>query len=215
VKDYELAKEILTDPKTYEKAQPITSNAFEKFVGRQHLVNVNGEQWKKQRKVLDPAFLNMNLYTKIFSEKTDLVIQQIKDQMVVENIHDLAQKLALDVLGKSIFGHDFNSINGSLQEDLTAYENIMGVLTPSKLIYQLFFQNIPFLKMNKMLKRSNEILDNLYEKLINEAKNKTDFSTNSMLDMMVQASISDKENSLSDTEIRDNISIFFLAGHET
>jgi cytochrome P450 len=32
---------------------------------------------------------------------------------------------------------------------------------------------------------------------------------------MVESTLSDTENALSDTEIRDNLSIFFLAGHET
>jgi cytochrome P450 len=213
----ELAKEVLTDIKTYEKTQPMTSKAFSKFLGFEHLVNVNGHQWKKQRKVLDPAFQNLEIYTKIFSEKTKLVLDKLKDREV-ESVHDFTQKLALDVLGESIFGHDFHSIDGSLQEDLEAYETMMNLLTPKKIFFQLFFQNLSFLEFNKNLEKCNKILDKLYVELIQESKKRiieNKGKSLSMLDMMVESTLSDTENALSDTEIRDNLSIFFLAGHET
>jgi cytochrome P450 len=213
----ELAKEVLTDTKTFEKTQPNSSKAFSKFLGNEHLVNVNGHQWKKQRKVLDPAFQNLEIYTKIFSDKTKLVLEKLKD-IEIESIHEYTQKLALDILGESIFGHDFHSIEGSLQKDLEAYKTLMSLLTPQKIIHQLFFQNLSFLKFNKNLEESNNILDKLYSELIEESKKRIiekKGKVQSMLDMMVESTLNDNENALSDIEIRDNLSMFFLAGHET
>jgi cytochrome P450 len=97
VRSPELAKEVLTDTKTYTKSQSLTTPIIQKFLGENHLVNVVGDHWKKQRKIIDPSFQNLNLYCQIFQEKTKLILEKIENEQTVNDIHDFTQKLALDV----------------------------------------------------------------------------------------------------------------------
>jgi cytochrome P450 len=81
-------------------------------------------------------------------------------------------------------------------------------------ITQLF----SFLEINKKSEYYNKKFDDLIFRLIKESKEKLNDLKNlknlTMLDLMIKASNeSEKENSLSDQEIRDNVSIFFLAGY--
>jgi cytochrome P450 len=133
-----------------------------------------------------------------------------KRNYIVDDITVLTQKLTLDILGKTIFDHEFNSLKGSIQQDLSAYHILMNNML--SLFYNLFFPltYIPFLPHNKRVTGAQKVLDDLCYRLIEESKKKK--VPTSMLDYIVRAT--EHENGITLKELRDNIVLFFVAGHE-
>jgi cytochrome P450 len=215
VKTPELAMQVLKNTKVYQKQDPIIFKEGADFLGRQHLVLVNGNAWHRQRKVLEPAFGSaLHNYENIFASKTKIVLGKFNAEGgVISNTNQLTQEMALDILGLSIFGFDFDSLQGKSKKDLNAYNTLMHTVNspPSYLYYFLKEKLMPW-SSNPSLQAELDVFNDLCSRLIEESKN-SQSKTFSMLDLMVASQNTD--DGLTDVEIRDNMSIFFLAGHET
>jgi len=128
------------------------------------------------------------------------------------SVGDDIQKMTLDVLGLCIFGKDFNFFGGVEKGPLYDYNqfmkslrNIAYAFVPKWLFYTIPFGGI------KRIRDSSKSLDEYIRVLEKESTDKIDDRT-TLLNMLIEAN-SDKK--LSKTAIRDNILIFFIAGHET
>eukprot|EP01080_Neovahlkampfia_damariscottae_P008168 gene8168-12628_t len=215
----ELAKAVLTDSKTFEKSEQRISKLNEglgKLMNEHNVVFVNGEEWKRQRKSINPGFYDLSIYASQIAEKTNTTMDFISKNLKIYDIHDLLQKMTLDVLGSTIFSHEFNSLKGSLGDDLEAYNEVMGVFLNLKNILYLFvtrgFKSI--LPYHSNLTQKSTVLYELMRGLIKESKEKleTGGKPTSMLDFMTEALI---EGEMSQEELEANVFIFFVAGHET
>eukprot|EP01080_Neovahlkampfia_damariscottae_P000405 gene405-6819_t len=217
----ESAKQILGDNKTFQKQTQRITGHSKTFLGSDHVVGKNGDDWKRQRQAMNPAFYDLELYSDTFSDKAHKVIEKMITQSkdgIVENISDYMQKMTLDILGKAIFDHDFESIDSSSQKELESYNFIVdNIFSMKYLFFNLLFSDIPIaynIKMKESIKKMDDLVSSLVDKSIKRMKKKG--SMDSMLDFMVDAHLNpDSDNQMSLKELRDNIIIFFLAGHET
>jgi len=132
------------------------------------------------------------------------------------------QKMTLDVLSTCIFGTDFDSLNGNLAGPLAAYNYVMdNVFYPLRLILP-FYNNLP-LPSNKMLDQKTAEFDSYCWSIISDAKASTHArieeqqkhenegttsASSSLITLMI-------DNGMTEQEVRDNVGVFFLAGHET
>jgi cytochrome P450 len=171
---------------------------------------------------MDPAFFRLDKYFEIFINKTNTCLGEFrKNEGIIKDIQDVTQKLTLDVLGLSIFGKDFDSLNGKLEKDLESYNFIMdNIMDLSNLLKNTIFSTLPT-SYNKKVNQELNNFDKTIYKLIDEAKNKMKKgeTPTSMLDFMVKSTTEKNEdetgNFLTETELRDNVIVFFFAGHDT
>jgi cytochrome P450 len=224
IRDPLLAKQVLNDTDTYHHQLSRIVKHADDFLGSEHLVSVNNQQWKKQRKILDPAFKSLQNYSSIFAEKTAIVLDKLieKDGPIIDNVHKYTQAMALDILGLSIFGYDFKSLTTEEDSNLKSYNHLISVfLNITKTLTAMVTHNLNFLESTqetiKQLAVWSKLREDLIEKSKKRIKDKTiDSSQYTMLDMMVESNLENEEDEkLSHKEIIDNIGIFFLAGHET
>eukprot|EP01080_Neovahlkampfia_damariscottae_P009458 gene9458-1664_t len=224
VLDPVLCRQVLNDTDTYLHNVLELVKYSDKFIGKDHLVGINDPQWKRQRKVLDPAFKSLGNYFNIFSKKTAEVMHQMieKDGPIIDSVHKYTQAMALDILGLSIFGYDFKSVSLDDNENLNSYNYLMELFfNIKKALPAIITHNFDSLASTKETLRQLEIWQKLRSSLIEISKKKIqeksiDNSNFSMLDMMVESLLeSDEDEKLSEQEIMDNVGIFFLAGHET
>lgn len=209
-------KMIMTDSKTFikqtQQKSPIIDYAKE-LLSPIHVVAVNGDDWKRQRESMEKGFQNLDLYTKSMMEKTKELLGILEKEGVVENILKHTQNFTLDVLGKTIFNHEFNSMKGKMNNDLKSYNKMIEVIADLKTILYLL---IPFVKdkIGKELTESTEHLKKMIEGLIKESREKMQNGEvpSNILDYMV---IANEDKQLSDAELISNVFVFFLAGHET
>jgi len=129
--------------------------------------------------------------------------------------HEL-QKMSLDILASCIFGQDFDTLNGQSSEALEAYNFAMhNLFSPFRFIFPLWTK-LPLPTNIKGRKHVQTFDDYCWEviKKANQRESKTDLTeeddsqTISLIDLL-------KSCDMKDSDIRDNIGIFFLAGHET
>jgi cytochrome P450 len=91
----------------------------------------------------------------------------------------------------------------------------MSLFSAKNVALSILLPNFSFLPFHKRNETNFLIMEDLYRSIIKETKlklNDKNYKISSMLDLMIKNSNDDKENSLSDEEIRDNVSVFFLAG---
>jgi cytochrome P450 len=144
------------------------------------------------------------------------VINNKKDG-IMENMNEMMKDMTLDVLGKCIFGHEFNSIMDHSQKELNAYHNLISSLMDIKsvvaiLVLSRFSNYIPFLsKLSDNIKLFNSLVSNLIE--VSKEKLKNGKDPEFMLDFMVKSTFEDETMDVE--ELKSNIFAFFVAGHET
>jgi cytochrome P450 len=93
--DHKLANEILSDPETFPKSKPSSAKTMSRWMGHNTIVNVNGEDWRRHRASMNPAFQDLDLYQEIFAEKAELVMKsmEMKDGGRVHDINVFMQEM--------------------------------------------------------------------------------------------------------------------------
>jgi cytochrome P450 len=211
--DHLTAKLLQSDDKTFVKQTLTMGGPIGKFIGAGGVAMANGDTWKRQRKAMNPAFYDLEHYSKIFSEKAEITVNKIWDNSkdgIVTNFPDFMQKMTLDILGKTIFDHEFNSLENSNQKYLNAYNSLAETMfNPKEILKVILLGKLKFLPMIGHLNQSADVLDELVDSLITESKKKIEENREltTLLDFMVESHFSDEESQhLSRKEVRGFLS---------
>lgn len=212
-----LAEKFLSSS-DFEKINITFSENLNRFLGKVHVGAVEGEDWKRQRRILNKAFHSLDNYISIFEKKSIESLNLLKEQDI-DDVGLFTQKITVDVLGSTLFGYDFGALKGSCDQSLESYNFLLQHLVSNFAIaIQMLTSKYSNFFLNKDIPFHLENLDNMRRKLIERSKEKILKSEIngplSMLDMMVAESLSsDKE--ILDEEVWDNAANFFFAGHDT
>ncbi|KAI9269153.1 cytochrome P450 [Phascolomyces articulosus] len=228
-----LAKAVVFRPEFANKATETMEilggdESFEAFVGLDNVATVNDPQWKKQRKIMNPAF-HRSMPVGLFGNLMQKVIQiidetQSKGEEVV--IIRLSQRLTLEALGRAAFGFEFGALDD---------ENSIWVKTYNQFIASFTDVAIFFPRISKVLRwfsqkrreqfqsgfKLAELLDQIADKkkqaLLEKKKLDEDIpdSEKDLLTLMLEAEMREDGVCMSREELRHNMGIFFLAGHDT
>lgn len=178
------------------------------------------EEWHHQRKLAQPSFSRDHLesYTGIVADATTQLFDTLEkdhgNTFVINNLSDLYRHLTLQIISKSLFGHNLNKSEniklGRALNDISEFfsDNIRsgGVLWK--------IRNLP-LSVTNNFTRSYKYLMEFAELVVGERlslpENKND---------LLQGLISDSQyvpgdGKLSKMAVKDNIITFFVAGHAT
>ena len=110
IADPALCEEILKT-KTFDMFRSKSSvERFRQVLGDNGLVTLEGEEWKKHRRLIMPLFHSgfLSYALEVLSNKTQVVIekwQQIPEGSSVEAF-SVVQSLTLDIISQAAFGHD-------------------------------------------------------------------------------------------------------------
>eukprot|EP01102_Stenamoeba_stenopodia_P005084 TRINITY_DN15592_c0_g1_i1.p1 TRINITY_DN15592_c0_g1~~TRINITY_DN15592_c0_g1_i1.p1 ORF type:complete len:496 (+),score=139.14 TRINITY_DN15592_c0_g1_i1:173-1660(+) len=225
VSDAELCRRVLGNVDDYQKAVFFSpDSAIAKFTGHS-VVTENGDEWRKQRKVINPAFKVQMIksFTNGFIEKIQTFLDivdkglkaaEAKNEPFVFEPNDLLQKMTLDVLGKAVFDYDFNYMQNDKQDEfITAYHHITTQVFSAKFIFMPWLLNSG---LYKDVEKQMAIFDTFLYKLI-DARRKhlsahPDEEPKDLLGLMLQSA---EDEVFTDRQVRDNVFVFFIAGHET
>ncbi|KAI8879155.1 cytochrome P450, partial [Backusella circina FSU 941] len=201
------------------------SSLLYKFIGQPNIVNLNGDHWRDQRKIANPAF-HRSMPIEMFGKLTQKLFGVMDGMGKTVDVLDLMERWTLDAIGKAGFDFDFNAIGDRDNEWVKAYNAVnKGIIDPLFFIFPVLEAHFLFMfpkrrqihqdliKFQNMLRGVIEDKRRKIESGQNQNEN-LDESEKDLLTLMLESEMKG-EGKMTDAELEANISIFFVAGHDT
>lgn len=228
----------------FDKEKAFTKMDFgqitERLIG-QSILNAEGEEWKRQKKIVGPAFQHerIRVVHPAMTAVADEFLEAIEREADLEEVkmHDWTRKATVEIIGKAGFGHTFHALRGESHshggqgEDeecgegsLELYENVVKELAnPIHLFDPLARITGARARMSKLLDGFDELLQTLIDEKRRSIEERTAngeageaLEARDLLDMLILAHYDGEvDAALGDPELKHNLSLFFIAGHET
>lgn len=195
--------------KNYKKS-PIQTKDLAKYLG-QGLLTAEGDHWRTQRKLIQPAF-----HKKHIEHLLTVIKQTIVDELIsIEPNKDIDvlpmfSNLAFKVVVKALFSNAASDSEIKLLQDVTEENQEMLVKELRQPYLAWYFKHFGIIE--KHLSRSKDSRDVL-QTIINKRRNSS-VEYNDLLDMLLQTRYDDGSQ-MSDEQLIDEILVLFVAGHET
>ncbi|EPR72805.1 Cytochrome P450 hydroxylase [Winogradskyella psychrotolerans RS-3] len=210
VRDAAFAEYVLQkNQKNYTKSK-IQTEDLVKYVGT-GLLTAEGDHWKKQRKLIQPAFHKKQLANLLGSIKNAILSEysKITPNKVID-IFPILNDLAFQAVVKSLFSSAAN------QEDIKRLQYITEAA--QKMLVKELRQ--PYLgwwfnvsgEIKKHVDLTGEARQ-ILKRIVNERRT-SGVTENDLLDMLLDARYDDG-NPMEEEQLIDEILILFTAGHET
>lgn len=206
----ELIRQILVEePQRFHKARFI-KRAFGPFVG-DGLLTSDGELWKRQRKLVQPAFQHDHLgkYGEIMVSHTLRMMDSFRDGEVSEINSDMMD-LTLGVVIKSLFGAEIKSGADEIGALMMAFLEAANQRLNSAVQIPSWVPT----RRNLREKRAMARIETMLRSLI-EARRASGEQRNDLLSVLLAAVDEESGKGMSDRQLRDEMMTLFLAGHET
>jgi cytochrome P450 len=174
------------------------------------LLTSEGEFWKRQRGLIQPAFHRQNIlaYAQVMTEAAHRMLVSWKNEEE-RNIHDDLMRVTLEIVGQCLYGAE---VSGAAEQVGHAMEIVMGRFVTNASAAMLFPFDIPVFFARREQRAIRE-LDKIISGIIRERRS-SEQPQEDLLEMLLGARDADG-NPMSDTQLRDEVMTLFLAGHET
>lgn len=185
--------------------------------------STNGEKWRRQRTMLNPAFAHTNLkhvfdmMKQASSELIDNLSNMVskKDYIHIDPImtHVTADIIFRTILSQKLSAEDAHKIHKAFND----YQNYAQKITTLKLYgLPVWFLEKRLDKYAKHIHKVFELITQERYKKFHEMREKEEaLPNNDILDALMQARCPDSGEYFTFKDIIDQLSIIFLAGHET
>lgn len=185
----------------------IKKSNIDQFFGKKNIFLSNGEEWKEQRKMIRPVFKNEHIanFIPLIEQICEEEFSQLEECEVFD-IQEFFNKISFKVITSTIIGNEFQA-HYQLKEHIK-------IVTDS-LTQMNSIQNFSLLYKSKIKKRdeSIEFIDKVIFKIIDDKKKSKEFSSDA-LSMLAELSLQ-KDSTMTDKEIRDQLVTLIFAGYET
>ncbi len=186
----------------------VTKQAMKSTVGDGLFTN-DGDSWKRQRKLAQPAFHTKRIaaYADVMTHYASQLIANWRDAATLDMEREMTA-LTMQIVGKTLFDAEIS------EEDATG----SAVRTALRSIDKRFNQLIPMpewlpLRENRELKAAQKHLDTVIQAFIDDRR-KTGEDRGDLLSMLLLAQ-DETHGGMSDQQLRDEVMTIFGAGHET
>jgi len=187
-----------------------------------NLVSANGDVWRRHRNVCNPVFelRRIRQFASLFARKSDellLEFEKVLGQPL--EIQHYMERFTMDCLGVTCFDVDFRGVQDANSVYPNTYRRILKAFGDPLRFGVPFglYEWLP-IKANRQLRadinRFNELMFLVLERRKQQtAKQGEDVPRLDLASQLLDASVN--EESLTREEVRGNMAIFFLAGHDT
>jgi cytochrome P450 len=177
----------------------------------QGLLTSEGEFWRGQRKLAQPAFHRERIagYGRLMVDFTERLLASWADEKVRDLQRDMMQ-LTLEIVAKTLFDAE---IGGASAEVSSAMETLMHcfvVSTASPLIVPHWLPTPMNLRVGRAVRRLERILFAIIADRRLSSEDRGD-----LLSMLLHAQDEESGRRMTDQQLRDECMTLFLAGHET
>jgi cytochrome P450 len=208
VRDPEVVNAINVTHAKHVYKPKVAKQMWKPFLGN-GLVPNDGESWKRQHKLIMPAFhkLRIDAYAPTMSEYTRDMIRGWKDGEQ-RDFRDEMVELTLRVVAKTLFdtdlAHDTETVHDAMQAIMEALIDHAQTPIPAPRWWPS--------KRNRRMVRALDAMDGVINRLV-AARRKQRKDRGDLMSHIVFAT--DEEGSMSDQQMRDELMTLIFAGHET
>ncbi|ORZ04759.1 cytochrome P450 [Absidia repens] len=237
----EAAKQFFLKTDIYAKANAYTTQKdtlFYKFIGPKNILFEHDKnEWKKHRKLVNPAF-HKSKPVKLFGvlgHKVFKIVDEANGKPI--DVTSLMERYTLDVIGQAGFGFDFDAIIHKDNDWVTVYNDILNAVTDPLYFFLPFLDShFRWLLRDRrkkyelvekfhgmitgVIEKKRQILQEKYSKKMQDNSNDTshddeDDGEKDLLTLMLESEFSEGGSILTNDEVKSNLNVFFLAGHDT
>jgi cytochrome P450 len=206
----DLARQILVEQSEKYRKPELLKHAFGPFAGEGLLIS-EGAVWKRQRKLMQPAFHHRQLeaYGQVMVTQTLRLLDSFGDGQAREISGEMAE-LTLNIVARCLFGaempNELREIRGAMTAMLAAASRRVNsiVRMPS------WVPSPGNIRERRALAKMDQVVRHLIE-----ARRKAEKQRDDLLSVLVAATGEDNGGGMSDKQLRDEMLTLFLAGHET
>jgi cytochrome P450 len=214
VNDPAIIKSVLVENAAQFPKSDVMIAALEPLIGDGILIS-NGDLWKRQRSMLEPAFAQMHVQA-IFPHMARALDGFVKTLRLAESEFALDAEisaLALEIICRSIFSYGLSSdVARDVFLAFSAYQKLLPQAGPLMLLgYEKHDDDRTELRKASQTLRA--LITGLVEARLSKAA--TDEHPHDILQSIVNARHAVDGRGFQTQEIVDQVMVFFLAGHET
>lgn len=175
------------------------------------LLSSEGDFWKRQRRLIQPAFHRERIagYGAVMVEHTAKMLDGWRDGETLE-LHHAMMALTADIVTRALFGDDV----GDTRDLASCIDAVVSRFADPKFILVPSLANAP-LPSNRRLREVSARLDGIVRGFITRRRAMGAAGPDDDLLAMLLAAQDDDGARMSDQQVRDELLILFLAGHET
>jgi len=177
------------------------------------LVTSEGEFWRRQRRIAQPAFARsaINGFAQTMIEATQQMLARWdKDGLESVDLSDEMMRLTLNIAGQTLFSCDLSdqgdALGHAVEIVLTRFNDLVSSPIPH-------LEKFPTRK-NREFNRARKTMDELVYKLIDERRNAKS-EIHDLLSMFVNTRDEETGEGMTNKQLRDEALTMLLAGHET
>lgn len=189
--------------------KPFDIRAMKAVVGNGLLTN-EGESWRHQRRLIQPAFHHdrVRKYAGIMVRRAEQMARRWEDGQG-RDFHADMMELTLQIVAEALFGFDVSSQAQAIAEALGAYMDWFEDMIAGGLPLPLWVPT----PRNRRLRRQIEDMQALVDDLL-RARRAKGAEGDDLLSWMMRA-VDEDGTGMNDPQLRDEVVTLLMAGHET
>jgi cytochrome P450 len=170
----------------------------------------NGDAWKRQRKLVAPAFHTRRIgaYAEVMVDYANRLMERWNDGAALEVDHEMTH-LTMEVISKTLFDAQVGAETDDISEQITILLSIVNHRFNSLFPVPLWLPT----PENRAFKRAIAKLDEIVARFIAQRRASGE-DKGDLLSMLLMAR-DDDDHPMSDKQVRDEAITLFGAGHET
>lgn len=201
---------ILVEDNQHMFKSRVTKRVLEPVVGNGLFTN-DGESWKRQRRLAQPAFHTKRIgaYADIMSDYAAMMVEAWHDEAQLEIDLEMTA-LTMRIIAKTLFDADVSG------EEREVGDAITDVLSTVNTRFNRLIPRPDWLptEENRKFRRDVQRLDVIIQRFIDERRASGE-DKGDLLSMLLLALDDDGSGGMTDKQVRDEAMTLFGAGHET
>ena len=200
---------LTTNAKSYRKAGSLRSPFFARLVGN-GLVTSEGEFWRRQRRLAQPAFHRQRIssYGNVMVDYALRAINKWRDGAQLDISREMT-RLTLEIVVKTLFNADVSNDADHVGAMLS---EVVKPFASQATLKWIMDNRLPTPGRRRYFNAVSEI-DRIVYRIISERR-ATQSDEGDLLSMLLAAQDEDGSQ-MTDKQLRDEVMTLFLAGHET
>lgn len=200
---------LSTNAKNFIKSRSLRSPFFQRLVGK-GLLTSEGEVWKRQRRLAQPAFHRQRIsaYGDVMFDYTTRLISTWRPGEV-RDIHRDMMRLTLEIVVKTLFNAD---VSGDADKVGRVLSQMVKPFASQATLKWILDNRLPTPTHYRFNKAAREIDEIVYRIISERRANSRD--EGDLLSMLLAAHDEDGSQ-MTNSQLRDEVMTIFLAGHET